>query len=259
MFKEKIKYIYVYRHTLWDMAVKQLKAKYASSILGISWAVINPLLLMLAIDFVFSVVFKRGIENFSLFLLAGILPWMFFSVSLSEATFSILNQIQLLRQFNIPKEFLPLSSILANFLNFLLGLAFIFPVFLIFNPKIIFLLPLLAIVILLHLFFTLGLGLLLSILNVFFRDIGHLLSILLMFWFWITPIFYSTEMVPLSYRWIVNLNPMMPFTVSYRDALFFGNIPGFYIFLGAFFWSLFSITLGLSIFLKLEPNLLKRI
>jgi ABC-2 type transport system permease protein len=259
MLKERIKNIYLSRHVLWGMVVKQLKAKYSGSILGISWAILNPILIMVAISFVFGVVFKAEIKNFGLFLLSGILPWMFFSVSLSEATFSILNQIQLLRQFNIPKEFLPLSSILANFLNFLLGLAFIFPIFLIFKPKVIFLLPLLAIVLILHLFFTMGLGLLLSVLNVFFRDIGHLLSILLMFWFWITPIFYSIEMVPLSYRWIVNLNPMMPYMVSYQDVLFFGNISRFYIFLGAFFWAFFSITLGLSIFFKFEPNLFKRI
>ena len=259
MLKERIKNIYLSRYILWSMVAKQLKAKYSGSILGISWAVLNPILIMVAISFIFSVVFKAGIEKFSLFLLSGILPWMFFSISLSEATFSILNQIQLLRQFNLPKEFLPLSSILANFLNFLLGLVFIFPIFLIFKPKVIFLLPLLAIVLFLHLFFVVGLGLLLSILNVFFRDVGHLLSILLMFWFWITPIFYSTEMVPLSFRWIINLNPMMPYVVSYRDVLFFGNMPGFRIFLGAFFWTFFSIALGLGVFLNLESNLLKRI
>ncbi|MEW6096379.1 MAG: hypothetical protein AB1567_07635 [bacterium] len=78
MLKERIKKIYFYRHTLWSMAISQLKSKYAGSLLGIFWAIINPLLIMLAITFVFTAIFKIEIGNFHLFVLSGILPWMFF-------------------------------------------------------------------------------------------------------------------------------------------------------------------------------------
>jgi ABC-2 type transport system permease protein len=259
MFKERIKDIYLARHTLWDMSTKQLKIKYSGSVLGIFWAVLNPLLIMVAISFVFNVVFKVGIKDFGLFVLSGILPWMFFSISLSEATFSILNQIQLLRQFNIPKELLPLSSVLANFLNFLLGLIFIFPIFIIFKPKIILLLPFLVIVLLLHLFFTMGLGLMLSVLNIFFRDIGHLLGVLLMFWFWITPIFYSIDMIPTKFRWVCIFNPMTSYVVYYREVIFRCNLPDLSIFIGSFLWAIFSLILGHLVFSRLESKILKQI
>lgn len=259
MLRERIKKIYTFRHTLWEMALKQLKAKYSGSILGISWAIINPLLIMLAITFVFTVIFKTEIKNFALFVLSGIFPWMFFSSALSDATFSILNQQNILHQFNFPREIIPLSSILSNFLNFLVGWLIIYPLFLFFNPKIISLLPLLIIVLLLNLFFVCGLGLALSVLNVFFRDIGQLLGVLLMFWFWVTPIFYSVDMIPGRFRWVCNLNPMTPYVVFYRNIVFLGHLPNLSIFAGIFLWAFVSLILGLSVFSHLESRILKRI
>lgn len=259
MFKERIKKIYFYRHTLWDMAVKGLKAKYASSILGISLAVINPFLVMSAITFVFSIIFKTEIKKFPLFVLSGIFPWMFFSNALSEAANAILNQQDILRQFNLPREILPLSSTLANFLNFLIGWLVIYPLFVFFNPKIIPLFPLLIVVMLLHLLFISALGLALSALNVLVRDISQLLSVLLMFWFWITPVFYSADMIPEKFRWISSLNPMTPYITYYQEVLFAGNVPDFTVFIGTVFWAFSVSTLSLRIFLYCEPRLLKSI
>lgn len=241
------------------MSIKQLKAKYAGSILGISWAIVNPLLIMSAITFVFTHVFKIEVKDFPLFVLSGILPWMFFSSALTEAASSILNQQNILHQFNLPREILPLSSILSNFLNFLIGWVFIYPLFCFFNPKIISFFPLLIIILLFNLIFISGLGFLLSVLNVFFRDIGQLLGVLLMFWFWVTPVFYSLDMIPEKFRWICNLNPMASYIVFYQDIVFMGRIPSFSISMGIIFWALISFILGLWVFLRLESKILKRI
>jgi len=257
--KQRIKRLFGYRHNLWSMAVSQLKAKYANSLLGISWAIVNPLLIALAITVVFTVVFKVEIENFSLFVLAGIFPWMFFSNAIFEATMSLVSQKNLLQQFNIPREAIPLSSVLANFLNFLIGWAIVLPLFLIFNQKIISLLPLLLIVILLNFVFICGLGVLFSVINVFFRDLGHLLAVLLLFWFWATPIFYSLEMIPQEFRWLTYCNPMMPFVASYREILFAGRIPLASILSAAAGWSMGILTFGLFVFWRVEQGILKRI
>jgi ABC-2 type transport system permease protein len=259
MFKNRIKNIYLSRHILWTSATKQLKSKYAGSFLGIWLAIVNPLLLMLAVTGVFSIIFKIQIENFPFFLLSGIFPWMFFSTAVFEATFSVLNQKGILHQFNFPREIIPLASVLSNFLNFLIGWCIIYPLFLIFNPKIIRLLPLLVVVLVLNLFFVWGLGLVLSALTVFFRDLGNLLGVLLMVWFWITPIFYSLDMIPLSFRWICNLNPLTPYIVYYREVIFRGNIPGPSIFIGIFLWGILSVIGGLTSFSQLEPKFLKHI
>ncbi len=241
------------------MAVAQLKTKYSGSLLGISWAVINPLLIMLAVTFVFRLVFKIEINNFPLFALAGIFPWMFFSAALNEVAFSILGQQGLLRQFNLPREIIPLSSVLANFLNFLIGWILMYPLFLFFNHRVISFLPLLCVVMLLNLLFICGLGLIISVLNVFFHDIGHLLGVLLMFWFWVTPIFYSAEMVPQGFRWILDLNPMAIYVVCYREVVFYGRMPGLSLFTAAAGWAVISAISGLLVFSKLENKLLKHI
>lgn len=241
------------------MATKQLKSKYAGSVMGIGLAVINPLMILLAITFVFSTVFKIGIKNFALFALSGIFPWMFFSSALSEATFSILNRQNILQQFNLPREIIPLSSVLANFLNFLIGWCIIYPLFIILHPKVILLLPLLIVVILLNLFITCGLGLFLSVVNIFLRDVGHLLGVILMFWFWVTPVFYSADMIPLRFRWICAINPMAPYIIYYRDVLFEVKIPESSVFAGVFLWGIFCFVLGLAVFTHLEPKLLKQL
>ncbi|NQT89927.1 MAG: ABC transporter permease [Candidatus Omnitrophica bacterium] len=258
MLSIKISNIYAYRHTIWDTAIKQLNSRYAGSIMGIWLAIVNPLLIMLAVTFVFQVIFKVAIQRFFLFALAGIFPWLFFSNALFEGAFSILGQRSVLHQFSIPREIIPLSSVLSNFLNFLIGWCIVLPLFIIFNPGLILLIPLLVIVLLLNLIFTIGLVLSLSVLNVFFRDIGHIMGVLLMFWFWITPVFYTVDMVPAGFRWISYLNPMTPYITYYREVLFNAAIPSLPVFLGVFLWALVSLISGILIFWRLEPTLLKR-
>ena len=107
------------------------------------------------------------------------------------------------------------------------------------------------------LLFVSGAGLIISILNVYFRDIGQLLSVFLMFWFWITPVFYSVDMVPQNYQWICNINPMTPMIAFFRGVLFEDRV----------LWNellttslIAAITLlaGWGLFLKLKPNIMKK-
>ena len=259
MFKEKVRKLYACRHILWDMALSQLKAKYSGPVLGIFWAVINPLLITLVVAFIFTSVFTVEMKNFSLFVLAGIFPWMFLSSALPEATSSIISQQVIIRQFNLPRVIIPLSVVTSNFLNFLIGWMIIYPIFLFFNPKIILLLPLLIICILLNFIFMLGLGILFSILNVIFRDLSHLLGVLLMLWIWATPVFYSLEMVPQKFSWIFNINPMVPYILYYQDVLFNASVPGARVFLSVFLWASLILILGWVCFSALEERILKRI
>lgn len=244
---------------LWNMALKELKAKYTGSILGIWWAIVTPLLTMGVITFVFTKVMKIGIVNFPLFCLAGILPWFFFSLSLSESASSLLRNAQLLKQFAFPAEFIPISSVLANFINFIFGLICIIPIFAIFKFKMLSFLLFLSIPLILHLLLTLGMALFLSCVNVFFRDVTHLLGVVLMFWFWVTPIFYSVDMVPESYRWICTLNPMTIFTTMYRNILFEARIPKLEEVFIALIISVTVFLLGYTIFAKYEFSFTKRI
>lgn len=255
----RIKSIYSYRGALWASALSQFKAKYVGSLLGIFWAALNPLLMMLAVTFVFSIIFKVNIDNFALFALAGIVPWTFFASTVSEMTISLKANKNILRQFNLPKEIIPLSIALANLFNFLVGWLIIYPIFLFFKPTIFFLFPYLIGLILMHFLFICGFGLVLSILHIFLRDVEHLLGVILMLWFWITPIFYSVDMTPLNFRWICEYNPMSFFIMSYRDIVFTGSFPAIITVIVTIFLSLTAMILGLAIFARFESEILKKI
>ncbi|MCX6750321.1 MAG: ABC transporter permease [Candidatus Pacearchaeota archaeon] len=259
MLKERIKKIYFYRHILWDMAITQLKAKYAASKLGIWWAVVTPLMLAVSINFVFTVVFKIEIKNYTLFVLAGMIPWFFSVSALTEAADSFIINSSILKQSISPREFIPMSSILANLLNFLIGLVFLLPLFIILNFRVIGLLPFLFLIIILNFIFIIGLGTLFSCVNVFFRDLTHFMSIGFMVWFWITPVFYSLDMIPFSFRLICLFNPMTHYVILYQDVLFRLTVPSLASLLIVFLISLISIFIGYFVFLKKEPSLLKRI
>ncbi|MCM8784037.1 MAG: ABC transporter permease [Candidatus Omnitrophica bacterium] len=242
-----------------NLIKKNLKTYYVNSFLGISWAIFIPLILMFVLSFVFENVLKIEIENFSLFVLSGLIPFMFFSATLTQTTNSIVENAYLLRQFNLPKEIIPLSLILTNFLNFLLGLLVLIPIFIFSKLSVFYPLFFLLFVIPIFLIFVIGIGLFFSSLNVFFRDISHLLGILIMFLFWITPIFYKTEMVPIHYRWIVNFNPLNLYINLFRDILLDGKIPKVKFISLSLAWAVLSFFIGYSFFLKTESKFLKRI
>ena len=259
MLKQKLTKAFIYRSILWDLSLKQFKAKYSGSFLGIWWAVIIPLLLTVCIDFVFSHLYKVNIENFALFILAGMVPWIFFSNALSEATTSFVGNSSLLKQTIFPREFIPLSTAIANFLNFGLGFLFLLPLFIVLHPKVILITPLFILVLFFHFLFLAGLSLFFSTLDIFFRDLSHFLSIAFMMWFWITPVFYSIDMLDFSYRWIPLMNPVSYYTILYQDILFKAISPRLSVIGTAFSLGVFFFISGYLFFLKLEVKLLKRL
>jgi len=119
------------------MSVKQFKVKYSGSMLGIWWAIIIPLILAASINFVFTYVFKIGIGNFTLFVLSGIIPWLFFSNTVFEVTNSFIANSSVLRQAVLPPEIIPISCVVANSLSFLIGFIVLLPIFIFSKPVVI--------------------------------------------------------------------------------------------------------------------------
>lgn len=254
-----IKDIIKFRFALWDMARRHLKANYAGSWLGLWWAVITPLLLAASIGFVFTAVFKINLPGYSLYVLSGLLPWLFFNHALSEASNSFVTQAAMAKQSMLPKVLFPVSGILANLLSFTLGLLFLFPLFAFHNWKVIWMVPILVLVLACHFLFTVGLGVLLSAANIFFKDLSHFLNIFFMVWFWVTPIFYSLDLLEPRLRWICLVNPLTPYTLLYQSILFEAKVPHLSVFIAAFLLAFAFFFAGLKFFAHKEPQLLKRI
>lgn len=247
------------RQIIRSMVIKNLEDKYVGSTLGISWAIINPVLIMFAVAFVFTQIMKTEIKYFSLFVLSALLPWFFFVNSMCESANSIRQHINMLSQFIIPREIIPISIALANFINFLFGFMVMLPIFVIFNTETIKYLFLLPLIMFLHLSFTLGISMLVSIINVYFKDLSHLLNTGVMFLFWMTPIFYPPEIIPQSYRWIIIANPAACYILIYRALLYNASSGEIYMWLLSFGFALISIISGYILFIKKEAGILKYI
>ena len=220
-----------YRGLIQSLVARELKARYRGSVLGFVWSFINPLLLLTIYSFVFSVVLpglhSKETEPYALFMFCGILPWTWFSASLTEAAGSLISGGNLIKKVLFPAEVLPLVSVLANMVHFVLGLP-ILAIFLIYYQRPPDALGLLwfPVAMFVQLVFTCALALILSALAVHFRDIRDLLSNLLTLWFFSTPIIYWIKEAPGLGKQVLDFNPMTHVIVSYQEILFFNGPVG---------------------------------
>jgi len=190
---------------------KEIKARYKNAVLGFLWIFINPLVQMLVIGFVFSLIFRFGIKNYYLFLFTGLLPWNFFSLSLTKATPRIVWDRNLIKKSNFPREVIPLSMVLSHFFHFCISWLILIVFLLFTNQWEFFSLPSIGnqlSAILLLLIFTCGFSLLTSSLDVFYRDINFIVQAIILIWFYITPIIYPLQSIPSAYLPIFYLNPL---------------------------------------------------
>ena len=207
-------------------SLRATQARYRGSVLGFFWSFFNPLLLLLVYTFVFAYVMPPPrldeIPNYALFLFCGILPWTWFSTSLVESSNVLISGGNLIKKVLFPAEILPIVTVLANLVHFLLGLP-ILVVFLIYfhAPLQLSELVWFPVVVLVQFLLTLGLALIAAALTVHFRDIKDILSNLLTFWFFATPIIYPMTAAPVAGRRFLNFNPFTHLAISYQEILFY--------------------------------------
>lgn len=214
------------REMIWSLAIWSFRNRFIGTSAGALWSVFHPLALVFVFWMVFSLGFRAtgpGHLPFVVYFMTAFLPWTFFSEALINSTGSIVSNPHLAKKMVFPTEILPLVEIVAATFSHLLLLAFTL-VLLIFHGII----PGWWFLQILYAYFcaatlVLGLGWLFSATNVIYRDVSQSLNTVLNFWFWITPIVWSTEMVPEKWRPILNLNPMTHVVESYRDALLYGR------------------------------------
>jgi lipopolysaccharide transport system permease protein len=214
-----------YRGLVQSLVARELKARYRGSVLGFFWSFINPLLLLLIYSFVFKYVMParfQGIEHYELFLFCGLLPWTWFSSSLLESAGVLISGGNLIKKVLFPAEILPIVTVLANLVHFLLGLS-ILAVFLVLyqRPLHVTELAWFPVAILVQLTLTLGCALLLSALTVHFRDVRDILGHLMTFWFFATPIIYPYLQMEAAQRRFLNLNPFTHLAITYQEILYF--------------------------------------
>jgi ABC-type polysaccharide/polyol phosphate export permease len=225
--------LFRYRDLFLNLFRRELRVKYRGSILGLGWTLINPIALMLGYWLLFSILLRVQIENFPLFVLSGLVTWIFFQGTLQMACTSLLGYASLVKQVRFPRQLLPLSVVGSNLVTAGVMLLVALTLNLIVVPEsrttfwaaLPLLVPLVA--------FVAGLAIVIACITVRFRDIEHLLTTIFLPWFVLTPIFYTLDSTTLpgiaEHPHVADVlyygNVIAPFVEAIRDPLFFGQWP----------------------------------
>ena len=215
-----------------QMVRRELRQKYKGSVLGVFWYLINPVVLMGAYALVFSVLLKvANIADYPLFLIAGLIVWVFFSQALLAAAPCLVESAPLVRKVRFPREAIPASAVVVQLATFLVMLLLLLPVELLIRDSADPALLLLPVIVLLLLGFVLGLSLGVAVLHAHYRDVEPVLAAALLPWFFVTPIFLRVEDLPgiEDRAWLGDLlewaNPVAPFVDAVREILYAGVAP----------------------------------
>jgi lipopolysaccharide transport system permease protein len=235
--------LYRHRALVWALVGRELKGRYRGSVLGFLWTFLNPLMMLAVYALVFKFYFKIQMDNYSVFMFTGLLPWVFFSQSLIGGAGAITSSGALVTKVAFPQQVLPLVQVAANFINYLLSLPILIAFLLIWGVPLTPALAAFPVVAVVHILFTYACVLLLATANVYLRDTQHIMSNLMNLWFFLTPIFYPMWFlgnVPSLLALPVRFNPATHFTLAYHRIFFHGQWP---------LWGHLALMCGLSLVL----------
>lgn len=248
------------RYMLRCIVARDLSVRYTGSFLGFFWAILHPLAMVITYTFIFTYVFKAklgpeaGTTNFVLWLLCGMLPWIFFSESVLNSSSILIANSSLITKTLFPSELLPLSVVLSNLVNQAIIFFIILVLIFLFIGKVTFFLLFLPLYLVLLSVFSLGLSWIVASLNLFVRDVGQIVTVIINFWFFYTPVIYQTSNLPEELRFLLKLNPMYYVVDGYRLSLLGTGYPSLS---GLLYFACVSIAffiLGGLIFRRLKPG-----
>lgn len=221
------------REAIRFFVARDIRARYVNSVLGIWWAVIQPLVLLTLYTFIFSRVmnarFGEGANNgdYALYLFCGLLPWLAFSDGVTRSASVLLEQTPLIKKVVFPSEILPVHVVLSALVVEFIGLLVLLGGTLLFGRPPSWTMIVLPVVVLLQFMFTAGVAWMLATLTVFVPDVRPAVNLGLTLWMFLTPIVYPATMVPERFRWLLSLNPMSYVVEAYRNAVLDHQLPAF--------------------------------
>jgi len=226
----ELRELWQYRDLFYTLTVHRIKVRYKQSVLGLAWAILQPLSLMLIYTVIFSVIAKVPSEGvpYAVFAYAALLPWTFFSSSLTNATQGLVSHSQLVTKVYFAREILPLTYVSAALFDFAVATTFLIALFFYYGVGLtVYALYAIPILILLTALAT-AFSLFLSAMQVKFRDIGVAMPLLLQLWMFTTPVVYPLSAVPQRFRGLYALNPLVGVIENFRRVVLQGVEPDFY-------------------------------
>lgn len=264
------------RELLINLTMREVRGKYKRTALGQLWSLANPLASMLVYTFIFSFVFRiqpapgnpSGLNSFALWLLCGLLPWLFFANVISQGSTALVSNAGLIQKVYFSRAVLPLSLVFSSAYNWLFEMGVLAVVLLLAGSFLWPWIPFALFMMLLLALFAAGIAMMLSVANVYFRDTEHILSLFLQIWMYLTPIIYPISLVeeqsvrvggllgtPVTIMDIYQLNPMERFVAVFRQLMYDNTWPNLSDLLFCFVISALSLVIGLIVFSKNEKGL----
>lgn len=208
-----------YRELFYILSWRDIKVRYKQTVIGAAWGILRPLLTMI----VFTVVFSRiahlpseGAAPYAILVYAAMLPWQFFANALSEASNSLIGNANLITKVYFPRLIIPASSVITSFVDFAISFALLFVLMAYYRYAPSWNIIFLPGFILLAFFTAFGIGLYLTALNVKYRDFRYIIPFIVQFGLYISPVGFSSNVVPDQWRWLYNLNPMVGVIDGFR-------------------------------------------
>lgn len=246
-----------YRELLFFFVWRDFKVRYKQTFVGASWAIVQPLISMVVISFVFTTVttIDTGDIPYPIFTYTGLLPWTFFAAGIARASGSMIGSAGLITKVYFPRLFLPVSSVVGGLIDFVLSFIVLFGLMVYYDIypsfNVLWLLPLLMLLVLAT---ALGVGLWLAAINVYYRDIRYIVPFFTQFWLYLTPVIYPADKLSSSWQLIYGLNPMVGVVEGFRWVLLDrGEPPGPTIILSAVI-SVVLVMTGALYFRRLEAS-----
>ena len=264
------------RELLQNLTNREVRGKYRRTALGQLWSLANPIAAILIYTFIFSFIFRlpaqvgdpSGLNNYALWLVCGLLPWLFFNRVLTLGTDALVSNAGLIQKVYFPRIVLPLALANATFFTWILEMAVLAIALSLLGSFVLPWVPLVAAFMVVFALFAVGLAMVFSIINVYFRDLAYLLTIVLQFWFYLTPILYPVELVatqsdklgglvgtPVTLLDLYSLNPVLGFIEIFRNLLYDNRLPDMATVLVALGWTIAALGAGLLVYARKEKQL----
>ncbi len=264
------------RELLQNLTNREVRGKYRRTALGQLWSLANPIAAILIYTFIFSFIFRlpaqvgdpSGLNNYALWLVCGLLPWLFFNRVLTIGVDSLVANAGLIQKVYFPRIVLPLSLANATMFTWVLEMGVLVVALSLLGSFVLPWLPLLAVFMVVFALFSVGVAMLLSIVNVYFRDLSYLLTIVLQFWFYLTPILYPVDMVAtqsdrlgglagtsVTLLNLYQLNPVEGFVGIFRNLLYDNAMPELSRILVALAWAIGAFVAGVWLYSKKERQM----